>query len=114
MVKGFSFGVKKKKKRKTRAEKKKFENKVVKDVKKKVEVIWKVKNKMPHLETDVDRLLNLIKEKGEISISEAAKKFGVEEGKIEEWGKILEEHKLIKMHYPPIGNPLLKIYGNKD
>ncbi len=67
----------------------------------------------PQLETNIDLLLKLVKEKGSVKFSEATKKFNVSEDKIEEWGKILEEYKLVRLHYPPIGIPLLKILKEK-
>jgi len=71
----------------------------------------------PVLETNIDMLLALVKEKGSVKFSDAAKKFGVPEKMIEEWGAILEEYRLAKLHYPPIGTPAIKInkekYGRK-
>ncbi len=67
----------------------------------------------PKLETDIDKLLALVKLEGPIKFSQAAKKFDVTENKIEEWGKILEEYKLVKLHYPPIGNPVIKLFKEK-
>jgi len=62
----------------------------------------------PCLVTDIDRLLEMVKEFGEEKVPDAAKKFNVSESQIEGWGRILEEFGLIKMHYPPIGKPVLK------
>jgi len=67
----------------------------------------------PKLETDIDKLLALVKEEGSIKFSKAAKKFNVPESRIEEWGKILEDYKLVKLHYPPIGDPKLKMIKEK-
>ena len=61
------------------------------------------------LETDVDRLLDAITKKGRIKASELAGIFKVPRSKIEEWGIILEDHKLIEMHYPPFGEPVLMV-----
>jgi len=60
------------------------------------------------LETDIDKLLKIIGEKGSISIEELAQMLKTNEEKVEEWGRLLEEHGLIKMEYPPIGKPRLK------
>ncbi len=65
-----------------------------------------------YLETNVDRLLEMVKRRGRIKISDAAKSFGVPESTIEEWGKVLEEYGFIKMHYPPLGKPILKVFKN--
>lgn len=60
------------------------------------------------LETDVDRFLKIIEEKGSITIENVAKLLNVPEERVEEWGKIFEEHKLVKLEYPPLGKPVLK------
>ncbi|RLJ06411.1 MAG: hypothetical protein DRP13_00910 [Candidatus Aenigmatarchaeota archaeon] len=61
------------------------------------------KNSYPegfYIETEIDKLFSLVKKKGIVGFSEAAKKFSVSENEVEEWAKILEEHKLVKLHYP--------------
>jgi CBS domain-containing protein len=60
------------------------------------------------LETDIDKLLNIIKEKGPISIDEVAKLLSTTGEKVEGWGRTLEEHGLLKVEYPPFGRPRLK------
>lgn len=59
------------------------------------------------IETDVDKLYDLIRNKGIIKVNEAAKILNTNVDQVEEWGKILEEHKLIRLRYPPIGEPVL-------
>lgn len=58
--------------------------------------------------TAIDKLLELVEKKGSISIKDAAKVFNVSRSQIESWVKILEEHELIEVHYPPIGEPELR------
>ncbi len=65
-----------------------------------------------YLETSVDRLLEMVKRRGRVKVSEAAKSFNVPESTVEEWGKVLEEYGFIKLHYPPIGKPVLKVLKN--
>jgi len=60
--------------------------------------------KFPHLITSIDRLYKLVLEKKRVRISTAARIFKVKPEKIEEWGKILEEHDLLAMHYPVVGD----------
>ncbi len=60
-----------------------------------------------YLETDVDKLYEMIKKGGIVKVKRAAKKFKVKEDRIEEWGRILEEHDLAILHYPPFGDPVL-------
>ncbi len=61
------------------------------------------------LKTNIDLLLSHVKEKGSVRMKEAAKEFGVDTERIEKWGRILEDYKLVKMHYPPIGDPKISI-----
>ena len=68
-----------------------------------------VDGKAVFLETDVDKLLNVIRKRGKIRASRLARIFKVPRSKIEEWGIILEDHKLIEMHYPPFGEPTLMV-----
>lgn len=60
-----------------------------------------------HLETDIDKLYELVRERGTAKVSEISKKLNINGDQIEEWGRILEDHKLIKLHYPPVGEPVL-------
>jgi transposase len=60
-----------------------------------------------YVETNIDRLYELVKKDGMVKIDYAAKKFKVSEEQIEEWGNILEEHGLVIIHYPPFGGPVL-------
>lgn len=60
-----------------------------------------------YLETDIDELYELVKKNGIVKIEAAAKKFNVKREQIEEWGRILEEHHLAILHYPPFGDPVL-------
>ena len=60
-----------------------------------------------NIKTDVDKLYELVRERGIIKMNVASKKLGIEEDQIEEWGRILEDHNLIKLHYPPVGEPIM-------
>lgn len=60
------------------------------------------------LETDVDRLLKIIEKNESVSVDDLAKILKVSEAKIEEWGRLLEEHGLVRMEYPAFGKPILK------
>ena len=55
--------------------------------------------KAPLLETGVDKLVRLIKEKKRISVSQAAKELGVSQVVVEEWADFLEEDDIISMDY---------------
>ncbi len=65
------------------------------------------------LQTNIDQLLSLVKEKGTVKLKEAVKEFGVEPERIEKWGRILEEYKLVELHYPPIGDPKIRLRKEK-
>lgn len=67
-----------------------------------------------YVETSVDKLLRMVKEKGMVRLKDAAKAFGVPKERIEEWGNILEDHKLIEMHYPPMGSAVLRVKKPKE
>ncbi len=67
----------------------------------------------PKLETSIDRLLAIVKTEGKVGMKDLAKKFKVDVEKIEEWGRILEDYKLVTLHYPPIGEPKISIYKER-
>ena len=54
---------------------------------------------MGNIQTGVDRLVALIKEKEKISIDEAAKTLGVSKINIQEWADFLEEEGIIEIKY---------------
>jgi len=51
------------------------------------------------IETGVDKLVHIIKDKKKIEIGEAAKKLGVSKVVVEEWADFLEEEGLISIDY---------------
>ncbi len=69
--------------------------------------------KAPKIETGADRLYRLVNEKKKIKLPEAAKQLGVKEEVVAEWGDILEDHKMIEMHYPMRGKPILGVLKPK-
>jgi CBS domain-containing protein len=66
------------------------------------------------IETTIDEVLKIIEEKGSITIDEIAKKFHVDVSVIEEWAKILEEHRLASINYPIIGKPYLSLIKESE
>ncbi|MBW2983804.1 hypothetical protein KY361_01710 [Candidatus Woesearchaeota archaeon] len=61
-------------------------------------------------ETYLDALHRMVEKSGKVKLSVMAKYFGVDRKKIEDWAAILEEHDLLKLHYPAVGEPeLIKI-----
>ena len=67
----------------------------------------KVEKAREHVETDVDKLYEIVREKGIIKVKDTAKLLGIDTDQVEEWGRILEEHKLVRLRYPPVGEPVL-------
>ncbi len=63
------------------------------------------------IDTDVDRLFSLVKQKKKISLRAASKKLGEEKKIIESWAKILDEAELIEFDYSlnPIAGAYLKV-----
>lgn len=62
------------------------------------------------VETDIDKLLNLIKKKP-MPIEELAKKLKKNVDQVESWVRILEERGLVEIAYPPIGKPVVRRIG---
>ncbi|MCD6557807.1 MAG: hypothetical protein J7K31_02095 [Candidatus Aenigmarchaeota archaeon] len=54
---------------------------------------------MAVIQTAVDKLVKLVKERGKISIPEAAKTLGVSESVIEEWASFLQEQGILGVEY---------------
>lgn len=59
------------------------------------------------ISTGIDKLLELIKEKGSVSLSALAKELGVSVALIEEWGYFLEERGIVKFDYKLSGTYLV-------
>ena len=72
----------------------------------KIHLLKKLRNEIKHgrYETDVDKLVELVNRYERIKMGEIAQVFEVKMPIVEEWARILEEHDLIKVHYPPIGD----------
>ena len=58
--------------------------------------------------TGIDRLLDLVRKSGSVSLDEAAKKLSVPLETLEKWASILDEHGLVEFHAPPFGKPELR------
>jgi hypothetical protein len=67
----------------------------------------KIAGDLPLLETNIDELYELVKKAKSITFLEAAKDFDVDREQIAVWAKILEDHKLAKVHYPIFGSPVI-------
>jgi hypothetical protein len=67
----------------------------------------KIDGDLPHLETNIDRLYVMVKKNERMSFLQAASEFNVSKEQITSWAKILEDHKLARVHYPIFGSPVI-------
>ncbi|MEW6329303.1 MAG: hypothetical protein AB1468_04250, partial [Candidatus Micrarchaeota archaeon] len=51
------------------------------------------------INTGVDALIKLVRAKGRVELSDAAKELGISYGALEEWARALEEEGIIKIEY---------------
>jgi|SRR3989338_668317 len=65
------------------------------------------------LETDVDKLMELVEKKKKITIKEAAAHLGEDEAVVEDWIKILEGRGYLKISYPIAGPPFIEMGEKK-
>jgi len=73
--------------------------------KKREKIIGKEKEiKSATIETNFDRVLNLVQVKGIINLNEVSKQLNINKKKAQECAEILERGRLIRMIYPPIGS----------
>jgi hypothetical protein len=64
------------------------------------------------VETSIDRLYKLVEKYKRLRIdNELSEKLGVSRAQIESWAMILEEHNLVELHYPAIGEPEIRKIG---
>jgi hypothetical protein len=57
--------------------------------------------------TDFDKILELIQSKGKISSSDAVKELNISKQRLNECLEVLEESKLVKVEFPPIGSAMI-------
>lgn len=61
------------------------------------------------VETEVDQILTLVREKGKISFSKMQRMFDEKGSTIEEWAEALEEQGFVEIIYPLIGSPYIRL-----
>jgi chromosome segregation ATPase len=59
------------------------------------------------IETPIDKLIMLVKQRERLPLSEAAKILGTDEAQVEEWVRALEERDFVELIYPAIGEPVI-------
>jgi hypothetical protein len=68
----------------------------------------KLKEFIGPYDTELDILYKLVEQEGMLKFSALTKYFKVDGKKIEEWAQILEENKMVEVHYPPVGEAQIK------
>jgi hypothetical protein len=63
---------------------------------------------MAEVSTSMDQLVELLKDRGAVKVSQAAEELDVDKGHIESWAKMLEKANAIELHYSVIGGAVLK------
>lgn len=81
--------------------------------------LWKEKPKEVKgegkVKTSIDKFYELIQQHKTLKINDAlATKLNVRRTQLENWAIILEEHDLVELHYPAIGEPEIKIKKKED
>src|SRR3990172_3041670 len=61
------------------------------------------------IDTPIDQLIELIRQKKRVALSKAASYLNVTETQVEEWVSVLEERGFLRLMYPPIGEPYIVI-----
>ena len=67
-----------------------------------------------YIETNVDKLYKRVKKDKIVKITDIADEMKIDKELVEEWAKVLEEHGLIKIFYPIMGDPELKLVDESD
>jgi len=57
------------------------------------------------IETSIDKLINLLREKKRLKLSDAAKTLNLSQKKIDEWVFMLEDKGIVDLKYPVLGEP---------
>jgi len=92
-----------------------------KEIAERISRFWTEKKEQPEekeiegkVKTTIDELYELVKENKVVKLNDAlAKKLNVSRSQIESWAVILEEHNLIELHYPAIGEPEIRLVEKK-
>ena len=75
---------------------------------------FKVEGDTNKLSTDIDALYSLIKQEKKIRLSIAAKRLNLKKVQVQEWADVLEDHRMIDIFYPVVGDPVLKVKMSRD
>jgi hypothetical protein len=73
-------------------------------------ISWKkLDGEIPYLETSADRLYNMVQGKQKVNFAEAGDGLGLTKEQMIALAGVLEEHGLIKVHYPIRGSPVMML-----
>lgn len=64
------------------------------------------------IETTIDKLLKLLREKKKVPISEALRILKITESQLESWIGSLEDHGIVELKYPVLGEPEIVLKGD--
>jgi len=60
------------------------------------------------IETNIDKLINIVENRGSVTVESLSKELGIPPDQIEEWARILEERGMVEIEYPPLGSTKLR------
>ena len=63
------------------------------------------------IETQIDKLIDLLSKKRKIPLSDAARELNISEGQLEAWVSILEDSGVVELKYPVLGQPEIVLKG---
>jgi DNA-binding Lrp family transcriptional regulator len=63
------------------------------------------------IETPIDKLLELLRKKNKIPLSEAARALNIKETQLDSWIDALEDQGIIELKYPVLGEPQIVLKG---
>ena len=63
------------------------------------------------IETQIDKLIDLLSKRRKISLSEASRILNVKESQVEQWVGTLEDRGVVELKYPVLGEPEIVIKG---
>jgi len=69
----------------------------------------KIRAQRGTIKTSIDKLFELVRKYNKLKISDGlARRLNVSRAQVEEWCIILEDHNLVELHYPTIGEPEIR------
>lgn len=63
------------------------------------------------IETAIDKLLELLRKKNKLPLSEAARLLNIKETQLDDWVGVLEDQGIVELKYPVLGEPQIVLKG---